>query len=120
PKVAKNICAVESTPLTNIILLSEDPDKRLKVYSPAASFLSPTLKSKGIFALIGILSCAFADATAAQRVNIEIRLNIVSLLITFLFIHLLSVFGERRPIDCPKLRPPTLTFSRAKLVLSSQ
>src|ERR1700730_5675042 len=32
----------------------------------------------------------------------------------------LSVFGERRPSDCPKLRPPTFTFSRAKLVLSLQ
>src|SRR6266404_7687762 len=33
-------------------------------------------------------------------------------------INLLSVFGERRSIDCPKLRPPTFTFSRAKSVLS--
>src|SRR6266540_1556968 len=69
------------------MLLPENPDKRLKVYSPAGSFLSPTLKSKGIFALIGLISCAFADAAAAQRVNIETRLSIVSLFITFLFIQ---------------------------------
>src|SRR5207253_4965296 len=85
-------------------------DKRLKVYSPAASFLSPRLKSKGIFALIGTLSCAFADATTAQSVNIETRLNIVSLLITFVFIQSPICFRRAGQLTAPNWAHLRLPF----------
>src|SRR5882724_2597756 len=104
-KVDWNTFALASLLLTDITLLSDNPDKRLKVYSPAGSFLSPRLKSNGILALIGLLSCAFADATAAQRVNIETRLSIVSLLITFPSIQSPICFRRaavnRRPQTAP-------------------
>src|SRR6266849_6013894 len=95
--------------LTDIAWLSENPDKRLKVYLPAGSFLSPTLKSNGILALIGIVSCALADAAAAQRVNIETRLSIMSLLITFPSIQSPICF-RRAAINCLPQTAPTYVY----------
>src|SRR5216684_7621960 len=91
----------------------------MKRYSRVGSFLSPTLKSNGILALIGILSCAFADATAAQRLNIETRLSIVSLLITFLFIQSPICFRRAAPLSAPNCADLRLLFG-AKLVRSLQ
>src|SRR5258707_15039882 len=96
-------------------LLSENPDNRLKVYSPAGSFLSPTLKSNGILVLIGLLSCAFADAAAAQRVNIETRLSIVSLLITFPSIQSPICFRRAAVNLLPQTAPTYVYLFESKL-----